>query len=261
MIGIGIVQGQFMHLSITAAALWQQMMRIPEVLTMIKNHKHNKKKSAKVLMAQLHDYHTCQSPYNASYAHNIDTPLKWWRTCEIKPPYLQFLAIKLFSVSPHTANCERIWSICGWIHGTRCTRILVKNLEAIAQIHSYYIANNKSELSHYGVEKTEEKIQQILRDADLYEEEEEITLGEIMAEVNLEQTAIDDNLKVIDDEPLEFEETLDLFNPKFLQNATTPTVERENDDSVDYTNWLLEFDKEDDYDPAELAKMFENCNF
>jgi hypothetical protein len=38
-------------------------------------------------------------------------------------------------------------------------------------------------------------------------------------------------------------------------------LQRENDDSVDYTNWLLEFDKEDDYDPAELAKMFENCNF
>jgi hypothetical protein len=148
-------------------------------------------------------------------------------------------------------NC--FWSVCGWIHGTRRTRIFVKNLEAIAQIHSYYIANNKSELSHYGVEE----IQQILRDADLYDVEEEITLEEVMAEVNLEQTAIDDDLEIIDDEPLELEETLDLSNPKFLQNATTPAVERdENDDSVDYTSWLIEFDKEDDYDLAELAKMY-----
>jgi hypothetical protein len=38
-------------------------------------------------------------------------------------------------------------------------------------------------------------------------------------------------------------------NPEFQQS-----------NSIDYTNWLMEFDKEDDYDPAELAKIFEKCN-
>jgi len=138
----------------------------------------------------------------------------------------------------------------------------VQNLDAIAQIRSYYITNNKSELSHYGVEKTEEEIIKIFGDADLREEEEEINLEEVMDNVNLEQNAIDDDLEVVDDELLELEKTLDLFNSKFLQNADTPVVEHnENDDSVDYTNWLMEFDKEDDYDPAELAKVFERCNF
>ncbi|PKY60894.1 hypothetical protein RhiirA4_485160 [Rhizophagus irregularis] len=167
----------------------------------------------------------------------------------------------MFSVSPHAANCERIWSVCGWIHGTRRTKILVKNLDAIAQIHSYYIFNNKSELSHYGVEKSEEEIQQILRDADLYEEEEEITLEEIMAEINLEQTAIDDDLEAINDEPLELEEALNLSNSRFLHDASTPFVEcNENDNSVDYTNLLMEYDEEGDYNPEELAKMFERFN-
>ncbi|GBC20353.2 hypothetical protein GLOIN_2v1873945 [Rhizophagus irregularis DAOM 181602=DAOM 197198] len=115
-------------------------------------------------------------------------------------------------------NYECVWSVCGWIHRTRRTRIFVKNLEAISRRNNF---------------------------------------GRSMAEVNLEQTAIDDDLEIIDDEPLELEETLDLSNPKFLQNATTPAVERdENDDSVDYTSWLIEFDKEDDYDSAELAKMY-----
>ncbi|CAG8653839.1 hypothetical protein GLOIN_2v1873945 [Rhizophagus irregularis DAOM 181602=DAOM 197198] len=147
-------------------------------------------------MTQLRDYYAHQSPYDASYTRNIDTPLKWWRTCEVKPPFFQHHAIKL----------------------TRRTRIFVKNLEAISRRNNF---------------------------------------GRSMAEVNLEQTAIDDDLEIIDDEPLELEETLDLSNPKFLQNATTPAVERdENDDSVDYTSWLIEFDKEDDYDSAELAKMY-----
>ncbi|GBB85962.1 hypothetical protein RclHR1_01240013 [Rhizophagus clarus] len=104
---------------------------------------------------------------------------------------------------PHAANCQRLWSVCDWIHGTCYTKLLVKNLEAIAQIHSYYISNNKSELSHYGVEKSEKEIQQILRDADLYEEEEGITLEEVITEINLEQNAIDDDSEVINDEPLE----------------------------------------------------------
>lgn len=115
-----------------------------------------------------------QFPYDASYICDIDTPLKWWKTCEMKLPYLQHLAIKLFSISPHDASCERVWSVCGWIHGARRTNILVKNLDAIAQIHSHYIVNNKSELSHYGVKKSEEEIQQILRNANLYEHEEKI---------------------------------------------------------------------------------------
>jgi len=73
----------------------------------------------------------------------------------------------------------------------------------------------------------------------------------------LEQSAADDDSEVIDDEPLELEETLDLSNSHFLQNATTSAMEHDkNNNSVDLANWLVEFDKEDNYNPTELAKMF-----
>lgn len=258
--GVGIVQGQFIRISTTAAAIWQQMIRTPEILTILKKNKHSKKKSGEVLIAQLRDYYMRQSPYNASYTCNIDTPIKWWQTCEMKPPYLQNLAIKLFSVSPHAASCERVWSVCGWIHGARRTNISVKNLNAIAQIHSHYVVNNKSELSHYGVDKSEEEIQQILRDADLYEDIERIILEENLADVDLEQNVIDDDLEEIDNDPFELEETLDLYNSHFLQSVATSDVEYEDEDSADYVSWLEEFDEEDDYDPVELAKRFENCS-
>ena len=99
-IGVGIVQGQFTRISITAATIWQQMIRIPEILIMLKQNKHSKQKSGEILIAQLRDYYTGQSPYDASYS-DVNTPIKWWKTCEMNPPYLQHLAIKLFSVSPH----------------------------------------------------------------------------------------------------------------------------------------------------------------
>ena len=54
---------------------------------------------------------------------------------------------------------------------------------------------------------------------------------------------------------MKFEETLDLSNIQFLQNDVILAVEYdENDDSVNFANWLVELDEEDDYDSEELAK-------
>src|SRR6185369_3022569 len=101
------------------------------IVTMLKKNKHNKQTAREILMAQLRDYHIKKSPYDTSYITNFDTPCTWWNTCETDPPYLKSLAIKLFSVSPHAASCERVWSICGWIYGKRCVRLSVENLDAI----------------------------------------------------------------------------------------------------------------------------------
>jgi len=237
------------------ATIWQQIIRISEISTILKQNKHSKRRSGEVLMAQLRDYHTHQSPYNASYDFTFDIPTRWWETRQINPPYLQLLATKLFSVSPHAASCERVWSVCGWIYGTRRTRILVENLDAIAQIHSYYIANNKSELSYYGTGQSEEEIRQILRDADLYEEEEEITLDDVIFNADLNKSSIDDDSEIINEEPLELEDTLNLTNLRFLQNAEEHN-NKNDDNSVDLDEWLVDFDQEEDYNPAELAGTF-----
>jgi hypothetical protein len=71
--------------------------------------------------------------------------------CEPSPPYLQLLAIKLFSIIPHAASCEQVWSICGW---------------------RKYIANSKSELLNYSKDQTTEEIYAILNDAQLCDDEE-----------------------------------------------------------------------------------------
>ena len=46
------------------------------------------------------------------------------------------------------------------------------------------------------------------------------------------------------------------FNASKLLTKRTLLKSQENDDSIDYANLLTEFDKEEDYDPAELATMF-----
>ena len=85
--------------------------------------------------------------------------------CKPTPLYIQLLVKKLFSIVSHAANCERIWSICGWMTGKRRTQLSVENLEAMSKIHSYYITNSKSELNNYGKDQTTDEICATLNDA------------------------------------------------------------------------------------------------
>ena len=73
----------------------------------------------------------------------------------------------------------------------------------IVQIHSYYIAN-KSELIYHRIGKSEEEIRQVLKDAELYEDKEEVNLDETMF-----NDQPNDDLEVIAEEPLEIEKKLD----------------------------------------------------
>ncbi|CAG8434621.1 6010_t:CDS:2 [Scutellospora calospora] len=231
--------GQFLRISITAAAVWQQMMKTGHII-------------------KLRDYHVRKSPYNATYISNVDSPQIWWETCEPNLPYLQLLAIKLFSVSPHAANCECVWSTCGWIYGKRRISLSVKNLDAIAQIRSYYIANSKSELPHYGIDKSAEDIKKILYNTDLYEEINDIALEQAIMNVNINQSSIDNDYDIISEEFFELEDALDLSNLTFLPEESKQIDADIVDDDAGSSDWLEEFNQEEDYDPAELGEMFLN---
>jgi hypothetical protein len=107
------VKNQFLRIATSAANIWQQMIKVPEIASQLKKFKHSKQQSGDALIAQFREFYLQKSPFNASFLSNIDTALSWWQTCITTPPYLQLLGIKLFSITPHAASCERIWSICG----------------------------------------------------------------------------------------------------------------------------------------------------
>ena len=69
---------------------------------------------------------------------------------ELELPYLQSLALRLFSICPNSASCERGFSMCGWICNKRRLRLGVERLESIAKIISYYRSNAHSEFGFYG---------------------------------------------------------------------------------------------------------------
>ena len=112
-----------------------------------------------------------------------------------------------------------------------------------------YIAN-KSELTYHGIGKSEEEIRQVLKDAELYEDEEEVDLDETMF-----NDQSNDDLEVIAEEPLEIEKTLDLS--RFSQNAISNNGDnnRELEDEMNEPVDLKDFNQEEDYNPAELVAI------
>ncbi|CAG8535542.1 9155_t:CDS:2 [Dentiscutata heterogama] len=138
--GAGIKQSQFARIAGIAGHLWTKMASSSA-----------KKSDLEILKAQLRQYTCDEEPYNGSYESTIDT-------------------IKLFSVRPHAASCERVWSRCGWYLEDRHINLRTKNLESMVKISSYLISNTKQELHYYGLDLTEEEIQTVFQDIELFSE-------------------------------------------------------------------------------------------
>ena len=68
---------------------------------------------------------------------------------------LQRLAIKLFSVSPNSASCERQFSSLGWLLGKRRQRLKLESIESLGKIHRYTISNVEKELGYLQVHNEE----------------------------------------------------------------------------------------------------------
>jgi hypothetical protein len=142
-------------------------------------------------------YRKREKPFDIEIG-DTETPYTWWFSIEDSFPkdedYLVQLALKLFSITPHAAECERVWSSLGWIYGKRRTCLGLNKVENMYKLSVYYHANAKKELPYYGTEKSTEEIHQILTDAhlnpdqdlleleddllDYYNNEEEIVIGE-----------------------------------------------------------------------------------
>jgi hypothetical protein len=91
------------------------------------------------LIIQMRSFRDGLYPYD--FVFNTNDPIMWWTTIEDDHNYLQKLAIKLFSIIPSQASCERTFSILKWIHGLNRNSLSSDNLEFIAIIRSYLISD------------------------------------------------------------------------------------------------------------------------
>jgi hypothetical protein len=78
--------------------------------------------SSNLLIGQLLMYKNFSPPYEFQYVkemYNIET---WWRMIEQKDNFIQQLALKIISITPHNVSCERLFSVLGWMCSNRRSR-------------------------------------------------------------------------------------------------------------------------------------------
>lgn len=186
--------------------------------------------------AQIRKYFDQDGCYNSPYTPNQDTPYLWWNSIIDGRSSLSRLAKIIFSITPHSASCERLFSSLGWFFGKRRTNLNTQTLESMAKIYRYNL-NDKKNLNY--VSSNDYNIQQMLdiiyEEGDLQNEnddDEELILNELEEESSLQNI----------DERLDIENLISLGPWIYIDNTVLPTI----------TNTYNSEDDEE-WDPEELV--------
>ena len=86
---------------------------------------------------------------------------------------LKSLALKLFSITPHSASCERSFSMLGFLYEKRRQCLNLLTIEMIAKIRYYLMSDVRNDLNHLKKEETESELQILIQECGFFNEEED----------------------------------------------------------------------------------------
>jgi len=137
----------------------------------------------------------------------------------------------IFSITPHSASCERLFSSLGWMFGKKRTNLNVQTIESMAKIYRYTLStHDQKSLNHIGTisnDDIKQMLDNVFEEGDLFNED-------------------DDNDELIPDEheeePADINETLDVDNRielgpwVLIENSSLPIITKKYD-SEDDEDW------------------------
>ncbi|CAB5157672.1 unnamed protein product [Rhizophagus irregularis] len=213
----------------------------------------HKKNSTAELYSQIGKYRLGKKPYNRPYSSKHDTPLNWWLLINDGKNQLSRLAIKLFSITPHSASCERIFSSLGWFFGKRRQRLQLNTLQSMAKIHRYSLSHMKTSVGHVSGTYDGEELRDLLFERNNESEDtdddifDEATINQDMARARELERAINYDYELENDD-LTIERSVDLGPWVIIEVGQTPVLTHKSDSSDD--------DDCEDFDPKELANDY-----
>ncbi|PKY44994.1 hypothetical protein RhiirA4_419485 [Rhizophagus irregularis] len=232
--GDGIKDEMFQQLSTTALTLWKTWG--------------HKQKSCKELLKQLRRYKLKKAPYNAEFSNaSSESPIDWWLTIFDGNNQLQRLATKLFSISPHSASCERQFSSLGWFFGKRRQRLNLETIESLGKVHRYILSNAEKELGHHIKTYEEDYIRNLVNVATVNNDDEYDDLSDDNPDLNDDENfdvdSTSQNTGAISQ--LDIEKTVDLtpwvvIDPTFIPQCTQSFSDDNDESDFDVTNLVAE---------------------
>ncbi|GBC50085.2 ribonuclease H-like domain-containing protein [Rhizophagus irregularis DAOM 181602=DAOM 197198] len=222
------------------------------------------KKLCNRLLAQIRNYELRRSPYNQDFDNSLETPMSWWYSIKDKYDYLKDLAIMIFSITPHSAGCERIFSTLSWLYGKRRQRLDLSTIESMAKIRSYYLSNMKNELTYTSQQYTNEELYEMINNSTFLQfEEEDDKVDNRIRSPTLEIPNYEVRVLIIENY-FDLKDTVKGLNNND-KNSDDSDVESDSDSDVgsdidsenlnDSANNNSENETESDYDVEELVQQ------
>jgi hypothetical protein len=146
------------------------------------------------LLTQLRQFKRNDPPFNLDYDPKSETPFAWWLTYEESEEMpLVFLAIKMFSITPSEAGCERNFSVLKWFYGDRHTRLDINRIKSMSMMRSFWMTNVKNEMAFYGKEISADDLRHCTQISTVIDEFDEYEFSEEPESPNypFESTSLD----------------------------------------------------------------------
>ena len=108
----------------------------------------NDQNSCEILYFQMCKYKLKLRSYKGEFNSLNETPAMWWLFTDNTKSHLQELALYIFSVTPHNASCEQVFSTLEWLYGKRKLCLQIVKVKSMAKIRSFYISKVNDELKY-----------------------------------------------------------------------------------------------------------------
>jgi hAT family protein len=135
-----------------------------------KNHNNDK---VYFMIGQMANFKCGEGYYSTKYSSSYAKPKTWWQMVDDPNDDLKSLALKLFSITPHSVSCERNFSMLSFLYGKRRQCLSLPTVEMMAKIRSYLLSNTTNELNHLKREESEAELKILIQESGLFIDEDE----------------------------------------------------------------------------------------
>lgn len=132
-----------------------------------KNHSNDK---VAQMIGQMANFKCGEGCFSTKYSSAYAKPKIWWQMVDDSSDHLKCLAVKMFSIIPHSVTCERNFSMLGFLYGKRRQRLNLNTVEMMAKIRYFLLSNVKSEVNS---EETETEVKALVEKCGFFDEDDD----------------------------------------------------------------------------------------
>lgn len=150
--------------------MWSELTTYAGKVFWDMNKKNHSNEKVAMMIGQMANFKCLEGCYSTKYSSSYTKPKIWWQMIDDSNIYLKSMALKLFSITPHSVCCERLFSVLSFLYGKRRQSLSLNTIEMMSKIRYYLFMNIKEELGHSNREETEIELKDLVEKCGLFDD-------------------------------------------------------------------------------------------